>query len=81
MTQEPSLPKQAQTFVKTAVDVVKGFVTEGELLVTEEEKNARLEICKTCSWFDANSIKCNECGCWLNQNASFSEAHCPIDLW
>lgn len=82
MTQEPSLPELAKNLSKTTFDIVKGFVFDGHtLLVPEEVKKARMEICQACIHFNAEEVKCRECGCYLNQKTKFSDAHCPHELW
>ena len=81
MTDEPSLPEQAKNITKTAYDIVKGFVFNGMLIVPDEVKKARIDICRDCNRFDPNRMKCNECGCFLVNKVKFSAAHCPLRLW
>ena len=45
MNDEPSLPEQAKNITKTAYDIVKGFVFNGMLIVPDEVKKARIDIC------------------------------------
>ena len=46
---EPSLPKKAVNLSKTAFDIVKEFVGKGTLLVPEEVRQARIDICNDCN--------------------------------
>ena len=68
MIDEPSNLEKAKNFSKTAYDIVKGFVFDGNLLVPDEVKKARIDICR-------------ECGCFLVNKVKFSAAHCPLNLW
>ena len=56
MTDEPSLPEQAKNITKTAYDIVKGFVFNGMLLVPDEVKKARIDICRDCNRFDPDRM-------------------------
>ena len=81
MIDEPSNYEKAKNFSKTAYDILKGFVSNGNLLVPPEIKKARIDICRDCNRFDPDRMKCNECGCFLVNKVKFSAAHCPLRLW
>lgn len=49
--------------------------------VSEETKNARLEICKSCEFFNESLYQCKQCGCFLNIKASWATEKCPLDKW
>ena len=49
MIDEPSNLEKAKNFSKTAYDIVKGFVFDGNLLVPDEVKKARIDICRECN--------------------------------
>ncbi|ADO98313.1 hypothetical protein CYVG_00116 [Cyanophage S-SSM6a] len=78
---DPSLPEKAANFSKTAYDIVKGFVFDGTLLVPDEVKKARIDICRDCNRFDPERHLCKECGCFLVNKVKFSAAQCPLNLW
>ena len=50
MIDEPSNLEKAKNFSKTAYDIVKGFVFDGNLLVPDEVKKARIDICRAVSY-------------------------------
>ena len=78
---EPSLPKKAVNLSKTAFDIVKEFVGKGTLLVPEEVRQARIDICNDCNRLDKERLVCKECGCFLVNKVKFTAAHCPLDYW
>tara|TARA_B100000287_G_scaffold360481_1_gene352909 strand:- start:930 stop:1172 length:243 start_codon:yes stop_codon:yes gene_type:complete len=78
---EPSLPKKAVNLSKTAFDIVKEFVGKGTLLVPEEVRQARIDICNDCNRLDKDRLVCKECGCFLVNKVKFTAAHCPLDYW
>lgn len=81
LNDEPSNIEKASNLSRTAYDIVKGFVFNGTLMVPNEVKKARIDICRDCNRFDPDRMKCNECGCFLVNKVKFSAAHCPLDLW
>ena len=49
--------------------------------VSNETKSARLEICKTCEFFNPALAQCQKCGCFLNIKTSWASEKCPLDKW
>ncbi|MBM7582589.1 hypothetical protein JOD02_001446 [Caldicoprobacter guelmensis] len=45
-------------------------------LVTQEEYNARLEICRQCTYLDYGTT-CRLCGCLVQIKAKLKGARCP----
>ena len=58
MTDEPSNLEKAKFFSKTAYDILKGFVSNGNLMVPPEVKKARIDICRECNRFDEDRHLC-----------------------
>ena len=81
MIEEPSLPEQAKNVTKTAYDIVKGFVFNGTLIVPDEVKKARIDICRECNRFDEDRFLCKECGCFLVNKVRFTASSCPLQYW
>ena len=65
---EPSLPKKAENLTKT-------------ILVPEEIRKARIDICNDCNRLDKERLVCRECGCFLVNKIKFNAARCPLDYW
>jgi len=49
--------------------------------VSDEKKNERLNICKTCDFFNPIIDQCKYCGCFLQIKTSWASEKCPIDKW
>lgn len=49
--------------------------------VDEEIYNKRIEICKSCEFYDAESNRCKSCGCYLAMKAKWNSEKCPHDKW
>ena len=81
LNDEPSNLEKAKNCSKTAYDIIKGFVSKGYLLVPEEVKNARIDICRECNRFDESRHVCRECGCFLVNKVKFTASRCPLNYW
>lgn len=56
---------------------VVGHVAAGMPMASEEQKNARLAICKTCENFENSS--CRLCGCHMPFKVMSAVSSCPHD--
>jgi len=74
----PSLTQQAKNLASFATQVV---TNKGPMFVSDEVKQQRLNICKSCEHYDASQIRCKSCGCFLLQKASFALDSCPLQKW
>jgi len=86
MTEEhqyPSLSEQGKNLVKFSFDLIKNALQSGALMVSTEIKTQRLEICKSCEWYDDNNeqSKCKKCGCFVIPKVSFALDSCPENKW
>lgn len=54
---------------------------DGFKKVSDEEFENRMQICRGCEFFDADSSRCKNCGCFLKIKASWNSEKCPIDKW
>ena len=77
----PSLPDQGKNLAKFAFEVVKNAMQSEALFVSDEIKEERLTICRSCEYYDASQVRCKHCGCFLEHKARFSLDSCPIDKW
>ena len=46
---------------------------------TQEEKNQRISICKTCEFFDDGT--CTQCGCISETLILLKDEKCPKNKW
>jgi hypothetical protein len=77
----PSLPEQGKNLAKFTFEVVKQALSSNALFVSPEVKQQRLDICKSCEYYDASQVRCKHCGCFLDHKANFALDSCPIDKW
>jgi hypothetical protein len=47
---------------------------------TRDEVFRRLAICQKCPMLNRQG-KCKLCGCYVENRASFSHQHCPMNEW
>lgn len=79
-----SFLEKAKIALGTAKDVIEGAVKGEEIVVTAEEKEKRLAICKGCPHYLVDITgqpRCNECKCFMNLKAALNKAKCPIGRW
>ena len=79
--QYPSLPEQGKNLAKFSFDLIKNALQTGALIVSAEVQAQRLEICKSCEWYDDTQTKCKHCGCYLPAKVSFALDSCPVQKW
>lgn len=77
----PSLQQQGKNLAKFTFELIKQSLRSGALLVSEEVKQQRLAVCKTCNWYDESQDRCRECGCYMDHKAGYALDSCPIDKW
>lgn len=49
--------------------------------VSDEVKQERLDICKSCPFFMKISHQCRKCGCIMDAKTSLPHAFCPEGKW
>lgn len=71
----PSLARMAWNLTKT----MAAHVANGAKTATEEQANARLDICTTCE--HRTEDRCSVCGCYVSAKASLDVSECPLGKW
>jgi len=74
--QYPSLAKQAKNLVQTA-----GQIARNPKVASDDLYEQRMKICRACTFFDQEQVRCRKCGCRLKGKARFEGAKCPIQKW
>jgi hypothetical protein len=78
---EPSLAEKAKSLAAS----VKTWVGSGLQIATEDQVNYRLEICKSCEFWNASGFartgSCKKCGCSTQAKLRMATSKCPIDKW
>jgi hypothetical protein len=81
MSEFPSIPEQANNLVSLIQDAIMDAISGNEIFATDEEKDRRLSICRSCPEYHAESIRCKNCGCFLENKVIYTAAKCPLDKW
>lgn len=68
---------------ETLKDTAKAAICGEELIVSKEEKERRLNICKGCEHYTelCGQPRCNECGCMMLIKTELTTAKCPCNKW
>jgi hypothetical protein len=77
----PDFWEQMKGFAEFTGKQVKQASTGNSLIVDEETKEKRWEICNSCDFLDKNKNRCRKCGCYMNIKIQFKDVQCPIKLW
>lgn len=70
--------------MKEVVNFANSFYNharDGFKKVEDSIYNNRIDICKSCEYFDSEDMRCKNCGCFLDIKASWNSEKCPIDKW
>ena len=79
--QYPSFLEQGKNLAEFSFELVKKAMMGESLFVSEKVQEERMEICKSCEFFDPKETRCVKCGCWLEQKTKFALDACPIQKW
>lgn len=61
----------------------KDRVISGEhnLKLSEDDRNIRYDICKSCEHFYHPTTTCKKCGCFMVIKTYLSFSECPVGKW
>jgi len=79
--QYPDFWTQMQNFQEFLKDVGQGVKEGNTVLVTEEKRLQREEICNQCALYNKEAKRCRECGCFMEIKWKFTKSECPINMW
>lgn len=77
----PSIPEQGKNLAKFIFDVIKTTWNGDHLTVSDEVYEERLDVCRSCEWYDESQNRCRHCGCFLREKARYAIDSCPIKKW
>ena len=49
--------------------------------VSQDVKNQRMSVCKTCAEYNSMVKTCKQCGCFMPAKATFAVSSCPLNKW
>lgn len=80
----PPLTTQARNLGRALAEEAAAIML-GHAAVTDDEKAARLEICRNCERVDEGKTRakdrCLECGCFIEKKTSWRSQSCPLGKW
>lgn len=74
---EPGIIEKGKNFTKSLME----YALSGFKRASEDTLQRRVDICKSCEFFDSEKTRCLKCGCYLNIKAGWQEAKCPLNKW
>lgn len=85
LTQEdlemPSMVQIIENFTNSVANNISSVASGNPLKTSSEDASGRLNICKTCEFFDKNSERCSKCGCKMAIKTYLKAEKCPIGKW
>ena len=79
--QYPSPLKMAQNLGGSVVRNIHSVAQGNPLKVEPATAQARLNICKGCSFFDKAQERCIKCGCAMAVKTYLKAEKCPVGNW
>ncbi len=77
----PSITEQGRNLIQMIKDSAADALSGNDILVSNDEKERRYDICQACESFDRLRKRCRECGCFMQHKTALSSAKCPIEKW
>lgn len=73
--------KQIKNVAQLIVNIVRNAVQNHTVIEVTDESDRRMNICKSCVYFESSAKRCMECGCYMETKVKFVAAQCPIGKW
>ena len=71
--------------LKARVDIVAAAGMVGKTIlaqtVSDDIKDARMELCNSCEFLFTPTNQCKKCGCFVKIKTGFAPFKCPIGKW
>lgn len=77
----PSSIQMAKNLGNSLVRNVQSVAAGNPLKISEAEAKSRLEICKSCEFFNTESQRCTKCGCYMSVKTYLKAEKCPVGKW
>ena len=77
----PSVPTMLNNLKNSIINNAKSVAGGNALGVSDSDANARLNICKTCEFFNQLSQRCSKCGCKMAIKTYLKAEKCPVGKW
>lgn len=77
----PPLSEQAANLAGAAARAAGQLIRGGPVLVSAEEAERRIAVCRACNLFNAEQERCRRCGCYVNIKDRLFSERCPEGKW
>ena len=77
----PSLFQKAKNLGGAVARVADAAIHHQPIRVTDQEKEARMTVCRGCEFFNATKGTCLKCGCVTRFKTALATEHCPVGKW
>lgn len=65
----------------SAANAVVNLARDGGRMVSREDRDERMTICRECPQFEPQLVRCGSCKCFLAIKAWLPKEKCPLDKW
>jgi len=79
--QFPTFRQMAANMASTVSDALITAAKTGNLIAPEDVSNARMDTCQSCEFFNAPTLRCTQCGCYMAAKVKILASKCPKDKW
>jgi hypothetical protein len=70
-----AVAKAKEDLIQSASEQMK------KLVVSDEQREARFDICKSCDYYFSPTTNCKLCGCFMSAKTYLPESECPLKKW
>lgn len=73
----PNIIEKASNFANSIIK----HISNGMVKASDSVKQERMNICKSCPFFNSENTTCNKCGCFLEVKTGWASEKCPEGKW
>jgi hypothetical protein len=77
----PNFWDQMKNFKEFTQKVGQDISSGNGILISEEKRLERENICKKCNQYNLESKRCYLCGCFMEHKIKFKASECPALKW
>lgn len=71
------LKNLSETVTDSFGEIAKG----NSVFVESATQQSRIDICKSCEYFNSKTTQCRHCGCFMSAKTKLKSGSCPIGKW
>jgi hypothetical protein len=77
----PTLSQMAKNLAESVKTNINSVLEGNNLKLSDADAARRLNVCKGCTFFDADQQRCTKCGCKMAIKTYLKAEKCPIGKW